>query len=137
MDSKIINNIMCNEISALSKLLELLEEQHDLLIANDLLGLEGIVDRIKAANKEIAEYEVERRRNVQGESMSSVIAEFKDDELDTNFRHVQKVLHEIEVQKEMKDMLIKLGLGYSSKMLNIINPGGSAKTYNSYGNLKK
>lgn len=138
MDGHAINQIICNECESLSKLLVLLEEQHELLIKSDTLGLEEIVSRIQGCNKEVAQFEVERRKEIKGGSMKDVIAEIGDDELETNYRLIQRVLHSIKVQKETNDMLIKLGLGFSTKMLNIINPGSNnSKTYNSYGKLKK
>jgi flagellar biosynthesis/type III secretory pathway chaperone len=137
MDGQIINEIMCKELMGLNKLLDLLDEQHDYLINDNMLALEEIVERIQGCNKEIAEYEVERRKTIKSESMKDVITELNDSELDKNYRLIRKVLHEIQVQKETNDMLIKLGLGYSTKMLKIINPGERSQTYNAYGKYKK
>lgn len=137
MDITSINNIIVRETEALEKLLSLLEEQHDLLARNDVLALEEIVKKISLCNKEVAEAEVERRKLVNGDSMKTIIEEFNNSELDENYRKLIKVLHELEVQKETNDMLIKMGLSYSTRLLNIINPDRTTKTYNSYGKLKR
>lgn len=137
MDVRSIISIVVREYEALKKLLILLEEQHGLLISNDLQALEEIVERIGLCNRGIAEVEVERRKLMDGKSMKALIAEIGDEELDKNYRGIQKLLNEIQVQKESNDMLIKLGLGFSSKMLNILTPEKNTKTYNSYGKLKR
>lgn len=137
MDSKALNEVICREHGALSKLLGLLEEQHDLLIKNEVNLLEEIVESINLCNKEVAEAEIERRKIVGANSMKDIIYEHRDEELDFNYREVKKLLHSLNVQKETNDMLIKLGLGFSSKMLNILNPDRTQKTYNSYGKLRR
>jgi hypothetical protein len=137
MDSKSINLIILRETEALRKLLSLLEEQHDFLIKNDAFKLEEIVGRIGLCNKEIAEAEVERRKLVRGESMKAVLQGLEDKETDDNYRIIKKLLNEVNVQKETNEILIKMGLGYSSRMLNIMSPGRTGRTYNSYGKLKR
>ena len=136
MDSKTINLIIIKETQALNKLLTLLETQHELLIKNDIKRLEEIVEEIEFCNKEIAEAEVERRKEVKGESMKAMIYESQDEELDRNYRNIQRLISEIQVQKESNDMLIKLGLGFSTRIMKILNPDKNPKTYNSYGKLK-
>lgn len=136
MDSGTINLIIIKETAALSKLLALLETQHELLIKNDIQKLEEIVEEIEDRNKEIAEAEVERRKVVNGESMKAIINASKDEELDKNYRAIQRLINEIKVQKETNEMLIKLGLGFSTRIIKILNPDKNPKTYNSYGKLK-
>lgn len=137
MDRNELKEIMYREHEALGKLLLLLEEQHDLLIQNDILKLEEIVNKIELCNKDIAQAEIDRRKLVNGGSMKDIIYELKDEELDGIYRKVNKLIHSLSVQKETNDMLIKLGLGFSNKMLNIINPDRTQKTYNSYGKLRR
>jgi flagellar biosynthesis/type III secretory pathway chaperone len=137
MDSKTINPILIEEIEELGKLLELLEEQHELLLANDIFKLEEIIDRIKQANKGVAKSEVERRKITKNESMKVIISQLNDSELEDNYRKVLRVLNEIKVQKETNDMLIKMGLGYSARVLGILSPERNSTTYTSRGNYKK
>ena len=136
MDSKALNFIIIKETEALIKLLALLEEQHKLLIKNDIQELEDIVERLEYCNKEIAEAEVEKRKLIKGESIKAIIEEYKDNELNKSYRYIQRLISEIQVQKETNDMLIKLGLGFSTRILRILNPDKTPKVYNSYGKLK-
>jgi flagellar biosynthesis/type III secretory pathway chaperone len=135
MNSNSLNNIILKEREALAKLLKLLEEQHSRLIKNDIFGLEEIVGVIQSCNKEIAEAEVERRKLVEGKSMRELINSSKDEVLDNSYRNIQKLLNEVMVQKDTNEMLIKQGLGFSTRMLNILNPDRNTKTYNSYGKM--
>ena len=135
MNNNSLNNIIIKEREALVKLLKLLEEQHNRLIKNDIFGLEEIVGVIQGCNKEIAEAEVERRKLVEGKSMRELINSSKDEVLDNNYRSIQKLLNEVIVQKDTNEMLIKQGLGFSTRMLNILNPDRNTKTYNSYGKM--
>jgi flagellar biosynthesis/type III secretory pathway chaperone len=137
MNKGLLNSYILRESEALKKLLQLLEEQHKLLLNNDIFGLEAIVDRIKECNKEVAEIEVERRQFVKGNSMKGLVESLNDNETDINYRNIKKLLSELELQKNTNDMLIKQGLGFSTRMLNLMNPNRNTKTYNSYGKLMK
>lgn len=137
MDNNAINNIVIKEIEALKKLLSLMEEQHSLFIKNDMLQLEGIVEKITLCNKEIAQAEVERRKLLSGESMRQAVMMSKNEELIDNYRTIKKLLNEIKVQKETNEMLFRMGLGFTTKMMNILNPDRNVKTYNAYGKLKR
>lgn len=137
MDASSINSVIIRETQALRSLLIIMEEQNKFLMENNFFGLEEIVERLGLCNKGIAEVEVERRNLVNGASMKAVLAELNDDELYENYRSIQKLLHAVKLQQENNDMLIKLGLGFSTKMLNILNPDKKSKTYNSYGKLKR
>lgn len=132
-----LNDIIIRETEALKKLLSLLEKQYDLLIKNDIFGLEGITQELQLSNKEVAEIEVERRKEAAGTSMSNVVQSFKDECLERNFRNIKKQLSDIQLQKDTNDMLIKQGLSFSTRMLNILNPDRNVKTYNSYGKMKR
>jgi flagellar biosynthesis/type III secretory pathway chaperone len=136
MDSNSINLIIIKETAALKTLLDLLDEQHELLIKNDIKELEDIVLKMEYCNKQIAEAEVERRKLIKGISMKAVVDEAQNDELNKNYRYIQRLISEIQVQKETNDMLIKLGLGFSTRILRILNPDKTPKVYNSYGKLK-
>ena len=137
MESCSINSVIIRETQALRSLLVIMEEQNKFLINNDVFGLEEIVERLGLCNKGIAEVEVERRKLVNGLPMKEVLAELNDDELYENYRIIQKLLYAVKLQQENNDMLIKLGLSFSTKMLNILNPDKNSKTYNSYGKLKR
>ncbi|MDP4088227.1 MAG: flagellar protein FlgN [Bacillota bacterium] len=132
-----LKDIILRETEALKKLLSLLEKQHDMLLKNDIFALEGIIQELQFVNKEVAEIEVERRREAAGASMSSVVQSFRDEELDISYRSIKKLLAQVQLQKDTNDMLIKQGLSFSNRMLSIVNPDRNVKTYNAYGKMKR
>lgn len=137
MDSEILKGIMLKETDALKKLLSLLEEQYKLLLGNKIFELEGIVSKIQEVNKEIAEIEVERRKVTAGKAMSDLIRESKNIDLENSYRNIKKLVSELQLQKDTNDALIRQGLGFSTRMLNIITPDRNTQTYNAYGKLRK
>ena len=137
MGDNAINNIIMQETRALKILLAFLEEQHDILIKNDILEIEEIVEKIQVSNKLIAEAEVERRKIVNGNSMKDVLDKLNDEETDINYRNIKKLINEVKVQKDTNEMLIKMNLSFSIKMLNILQPDIKLKTYNANGKLKR
>lgn len=137
MDKIALKLIMNNEGAAITKLLGLLDDQHEMLLKNDIFGLEGIVEKIQLCNKEIAEAEVERRKLMNGSTMNSVIAYVNEESFENNFRNIKMLLNEINVQKETNELLIRQGLGFSNRMLNILNPNRNTSTYNSYGKMAR
>jgi flagellar biosynthesis/type III secretory pathway chaperone len=128
---------MLKETDALKKLLSLLEEQYKLLLGNKIFELEGIVSKIQEVNKEIAEIEVERRKVTAGKAMSDLIRESKNIDLESSYRNIKKLVSELQLQKDTNDALIRQGLGFSTRMLNIITPDRNTQTYNAYGKLRK
>lgn len=136
MNKELLNEIILREQEALKKLLQLLEKQHELILKNDIFGLEAIVEEIQNCNKEVAQIEVERRAIVKGNSMAALVESFNDDDLDKNFRNVKMLLSELELQKDTNELLIRQGLSFSTRILNIINPNKNVKTYNSYGKVR-
>lgn len=133
-----INNlieILYKEQYALIDLLKLLDRQHKSLIDKDVFALEGIVDEIRMANKNIAESEVARRKLVGSKSMKDIVLNSDNKELDIAYRNINKILHSITVQKDTNELLIKQGLSYTNRLLTIINPRRDVKTYNSYGRV--
>lgn len=131
-----LNNIMKDEILSLEKLLGALDKQHEYIVKNEILKLEKVVEEIEECNREIAKWEMERRNLTKGKTMSSIVEELKDMEIDNNYRKMRALLEELNVQKDANEMLIKQGLGFTTRMLQILNPDRSAKTYSPYGKMK-
>lgn len=129
--------VLVKEETELKKLLVLLDEQFKLIMSKDVFGMEEIVERFQTCNKGIAEFEVERRKLVGPRSMREMIKEFNDEELDNLYRGIKKLIEVITLQKDTNETLIKQQLGYTAKMLSIINPTREVKTYNSYGNMRR
>ena len=130
-----LTDILVKEENALKKLLDLLDEQFKLIMSKNIFGMEGMVEKLKICNREIAEFEVERRKLINGKSMKEIIRNINNNDLDNVYRGIQRLLEVIILQKDTNEVLIKQQLGYTNKILNIINPRREVKTYNSYGNI--
>lgn len=129
--------ILFNEEKVLKELLCVLEKQHKMIIKKDVFGMEGVVTEIQEKNKLVAEWEVERRKAIGNKSIKEVILISKNIELDTAYRSIQKTLNAIKLQKETNEILIKQGISYTNKLLNIINPKREVNVYNSYGAIRR
>ncbi|MCM0650467.1 flagellar protein FlgN [Clostridium swellfunianum] len=132
-----LNSIIVDEIASVNKLLEALENQHSCLIKSDAITLESCVKEIEECNRGIAALEMKRRQLTNGRAMSEIIEEIGDRELEDNFRSIKRLLEETKLQKDTNDLLIKQGLGYTNRILAILNPSRAPKTYNSYGKVSK
>lgn len=133
-----LKEILKTEKKLFKELLELLDAQYKFIISNKVYELEIIVDKISNKGKEIAKSELQRR-NITGEgSLSKVIGKYEDEELYLLYRDTKRLLEELQIQKETNDMLIKQSLGFTSQLLNIMNPdGGTPKTYGATGKVKR
>ena len=132
-----LTEVIKNEREALTNLLNLLDEQYKFIMNKDVLSLEDVVDKIRLSSKTIAEFEVERRSIAGDNKMQELINQYKDEELDTEFRKIKILLESVNLQKETNELLIKQQMSYNSQILRILNPSREIKTYNSYGNLRR
>lgn len=132
-----LNSVMLQEIEAVLMLLLALEEQHRCIIVNDIFALEACVGKIKEANKSIAYMEVERRKLTESRAMTEIIEELRDEELESNYHKIKQLLQEVLLQKDTNELLIKQGLSFTNRILNVLNPVRETKTYNAYGKVKK
>jgi len=132
-----LKKVLLEEEQELRALLDLLDKQYKLTIKKEVFGLEAIVEEIKTKNKEVAESEVKRRKLLGNNSMKDFVLNSQDKELEEIYRRIQKLLNEIKLQKDTNELLIKQQLGFTNKILNLINPKRNVTTYNSYGNIKR
>lgn len=136
---KIKNNIT-NQYNALTQLLDTLEEQYECIVKNDVYKMEECVEKIQTKNQLIANLELERRNifksQLKENTMTEIINEIQDEELSGKFKSIKILINELILQKDTNELLIKQGLGYTNKMLMILNPDRQAKTYNSYGKVR-
>jgi len=132
-----LKKILIEEERELKGLLDLLDKQYKLTIKKEIYALESIVEDIISKNKDVAETEVKRRKLLGNNSMSDVVINSQDKELDEIYRRIQKLLNEIKLQKDTNEILIKQQLSFTNKILNLINPKRNVTTYNSYGNIKR
>ncbi|MBU3111758.1 flagellar protein FlgN [Clostridium lacusfryxellense] len=131
-----LNKVMVQETEAVRNLLLELEEQHRCIIVNDIFGMEACVNKIKEANKNIAFMEVERRGLTKNKAMGIIIEEAHNLELEKNYNIIKMLLEEVILQKDTNELLIRQGLSFTNKMLNVLNPSRETKTYNAYGKVK-
>lgn len=132
-----LKRVLLVEEKEIRELLNILEHQHKLLVKKDIFGLEAIVEEIQNKSKLVAKSEVNRRQVLGQNSLKEVVKNSKDEDLDSIYRNIQKLLEEIVLQKETNDLFIKQQLTFTNRMLNIINPKREIPTYNSYGNIKR
>jgi flagellar biosynthesis/type III secretory pathway chaperone len=129
--------LMIDQERHLKKLLELLDMQHDMIMKRDLFGLEGLIDKLNECSKIIAQKEVERRKLLGENNISEVVSKFDNSELKQAYEDIRNTLNKVISIKETNEILLKQNMLFNTKMLNIINPNKTIKTYNSYGNLSK
>ncbi|MGH4141112.1 flagellar protein FlgN [Clostridium sp.] len=132
-----LNEVIFQETEAVRTLLLELDEQHRCIIAGDIFGMEACVGKIKEANKNIAHMEVERRRLTENRAMTEIIEEAHDVQLESNYNKIKRLLQEVVLQKDTNELLIKQGLSFTNRILNVLNPARESTTYNAYGKVKK
>ncbi|WP_315121920.1 flagellar protein FlgN [uncultured Clostridium sp.] len=130
------NTIIVEETKFLEKLLVALEKQHEYITKNEVFKMEAVVEEIQNLNIEIAKWEMERRNLTKGRGMLEIVEELGDSEIENNYRKIRALVEELKTQKELNEALIRQGLGYTTKMLQILNPDRSPKTYGAYGKMK-
>lgn len=127
--------IMQDEREALENLNARLKEQYQYIMKNDVFNLEAVVTKIQDSNKEVAQCEVNRRKELAGQSLKDVIK--NDEELSNEYIKINNVIEEVRLQKDTNELLIKQQLVLTNRMLAIINPNREQKTYNSYGKVRR
>lgn len=132
-----LEEILRLEELKLRDLLKLLDRQYKLILNKDIFALEAIAEEIKVKNKEIAEVEVNRRKDLGNISIKEYILKNNDEDLDILYRSIQKLLNEMILQKDTNELLIKQQLSFTNKLLNLISPKKEIATYNSHGNIRR
>lgn len=137
MRGKLLQIMIC-EKAALESMLKKLDEQYKCMVEDDIFGMEDVVKKLQDTSKQLATYEMDRRKLLGEGSMKKVINEMKDQNLERLYREIKILLEHINLQKETNEVLLKQGLSYTNRMINIINPRrNNAATYNSYGKIKR
>lgn len=121
----------------LEELLVLLQLQYEFIINKNLFGLEDLVGKINDCGKRVGQAEVKRRNLIGNISLTQLISEQNNDELNKVYENIKKTLNAVKIKKETNDLLIKQRLSFNSRMLSILNPNREIKTYNSYGSLRR
>lgn len=133
--SRLIIEILEKEEDLLKKLLSLLEEQHEAVVKNDIEAMNEIVNKLVENGKKIENAENQRRKITGEKTINEMIAE--NGELDEKLRNIKKVVSEINVQKKTNTMLLKQGINFNNKVINILDPRKGSKVYDNSGKLSK
>lgn len=131
-----LNSIMLEEYSALDELFKSLCEQFNYITKKNIFALDAVREKIENCARSVAKCEVERRKLVNGKSMTALILESDNEVLKENFENIQNLIHKLNLQKGTNEVLIRQGLNYTTQMLNVLNPNRKPRTYNSYGRRK-
>ena len=129
--------LMTDQEKDLKLLLDLLEIQNEMILKKDLFGLEGLVDKLNECSKRIAKQEVQRRKILGKNSISETVEKSNNKDLKQSYENIRNTLKLVLSKKETNEILLKQKIIFNTKMLNIMNPNRTIKTYNSYGNLSR
>lgn len=132
-----LNNIIKEEYIALRDMFSLLEDQHSLLLKKDTMKLEQCVKDLNECSKKVAQCEMNRRKFLNGKSLVEIVNSSNNEELKENYRSINGILNMIKVQKEDNELIIKQGLIFYNKMLTVLNPDRTIKTYKYNGRINK
>ncbi|MDK2585811.1 flagellar protein FlgN [Romboutsia sedimentorum] len=130
--------VIYQEKTILKKLLELLDEQHELIINKDIMKIDKIAQELDSTAKELATTEIKRRSIMGSESsIKEIVGNCDDENIKQAYEEIKSNLKMIEIQKESNAILIKQRLFFTKKMINCIKPGKGIGTYNAYGQVGK
>lgn len=129
--------ILQQELKAMQGLLQVLEEQYEFLVKQDVFKLEAIVGNIEEASRELARCESKRRGLVGKSTLKEITEKVKNEEISLVCDDINKIIAELQLQKDSNDLLIKQSLSYTNAMLAMISPKQEKLTYNGYGKIGK
>ncbi|MDV3427491.1 MAG: flagellar protein FlgN [Bacillota bacterium] len=127
--------ILQHEEVLLNDLLSLLEIQHRAIVKNDMETMESIVDKLIEMGKEIEKAENKRKSLPGGNSIRE--AAFNNKELDNEIRNIRKIVSELNVQKKTNDLLLRQGINFNDKVINILSQKRSSVVYGNNGKLAR
>lgn len=129
--------ILFEEKKALQNLLHLLDEQYNLLLEKDTMKLELLVPKLEMAGKELASLEIKRRQVLGEEDFKQIVEKSEDQHIIDVYNEIKSLVSALELQKDTNNNLLKQGLFFTNKMMNVIKPNKGANTYNAYGKVGK
>lgn len=127
--------VIFEEKKALQHLLDALDEQYNLILKKDLIGLEKIKNEIELSAKNIASIEIKRRKIISEEDFKLFLENTEDQHIIDVYKEIKNILNGLEIQKNTNDTLIKQRLFFINKMISVIKPSKGIGTYNSYGKV--
>ncbi|HBA02807.1 MAG TPA: flagellar protein FlgN [Clostridium sp.] len=134
---KKLRSILEEEFDSVKELLSTLEEQHSLLVFQDVFKLESIIERIDQCSRNLARCEGKRRALVGQQLMSKLVENIDDEELTVVYDDLVRELNLLMVQKETNELLIRQSLSYTNSIMDMISPRKETLTYNGYGKMKR
>lgn len=129
--------IVFEEKRILLELLELLDKQHSIILAKDVMMLENLTEELELTGRSLAAIEIKRRNLVADEEFKSLIENSDDEHIKDVYEEIKDILKNLQIQKKANDTLIKQQLFFTTKMINVIRPSKNTGTYNSYGKIGK
>lgn len=129
--------IVFEEKRILQELLELLDKQHSIILAKDVMTLESFTGDLELTGRSLAAIEIKRRNLVADEEFKSIIENSDDEHIKDVYEETKDILKNLQIQKKANDTLIKQQLFFITKMINVIRPSKNTGTYNSYGKIGK
>lgn len=129
--------VVFEERKILQELLELLDNQHSVIVAKDVMGLEKLAEDLEITGRNLATIEIKRRNLVADGEFKSLIENSCDEHIKDVYEEIKGILKNLQIQKKANDTLIKQQLFFTTKMINVIRPSKNVGTYNSYGKIGK
>lgn len=124
-----ICRILDIEESCLKEILLLLEAQHIAIIKNDIKSMEDAAEGLIKKGIDIERAENDRKMLPR--------EDIKDNKIDDNIRSIKRIVSEINVQKKTNMLLLKQGINFNNKIINILSPQKSSMVYDNSGKLSK
>lgn len=127
--------IIFEQKKILQNLLKLLDEQYNLVLNKDVIALGKIAEDIEEEGKKLATIEIKRRNIASEEEFNNFIKNTDDEHITNVYNEMKELLTNLQKQKDINNTLIKQGLFFTNKMINVIKPSKSVNTYNAYGKV--
>jgi len=130
-----LKGILLYEKLEVEEMLNLMDIQYRLLLSGDPLEIQNITTKLDQASRKIAKLEISRRELLQGKEIKTYIHEENDEELDSLYRRLKQLVQLSIYQKDTNEVLLKQSISYTSRIIGILNPDRTIKTYNAYGRV--
>lgn len=133
--NELVRNILEIEEKQLLSLLLLLEDQHLAVVKNNIIAMENVIEELISKGLEIEKSE-QKRKMIMGDISLKEIS-VKDKVIEEKLRGIKIILGEINLQKKTNTLLLKQGINFNSKVINILRPYNGHSVYNNIGKINK
>lgn len=130
-----VKSYLYDERDLLQSLLDSLDEQYSLLLAQDkdIVAICTIADKIDTIAKSIALNEIERRKIISNDHLISQLKETDDSDLIAVVEDISRIKKLVDNQNDINRSFVKQNLFFTKKMLKIITPNEKFDTYSKFG----